>query len=70
MYPNPATGFMVVEGARNVRRMQLRDIGGREVRSFIPSANGRYSLVEVLPGTYLLKVVREDGISVAKIVIQ
>jgi hypothetical protein len=70
VYPNPATNKITIEsreGASKIKRMELKDINGRN----IVSLNGTYwkqemDISNVCNGTYLLNVSLNNGVCVRK----
>lgn len=61
--PNPATDVLVVAGAGKGDKLLLRDICGHVVMSGVlpKPAGNRRDVRQLLPGIYILSVVRADG---------
>ncbi len=64
IYPNPATGTVVLQSERSkISSLRIFDIKGNPVikESIAPSEMHRIDISRILPGTYVVEVVLTDG---------
>lgn len=70
VYPNPAIDAVYINGAEDLRHVELSDLNGRLVRTFnIDEAQADIKVGDLPSGTYVLKGWGNDGVKVGKVVI-
>jgi hypothetical protein len=59
-YPDPANDSFIIEGGFDGDKVVLYDILGRPVHAFTMEGSKRFNLSQILSGTYVLQVIREE----------
>jgi hypothetical protein len=71
IYPNPVSTFFEFDNKNGleIERLELFDLGGKMVKKFNVQMSA-FSVFGLKKGIYFLKIKHEDGLSVAKLVIE
>lgn len=71
IYPNPVSTFFEIDNKNGleIERLELFDMGGKLVKKFNVQMSA-FSVFGLKKGIYFLKITHEDGLSVAKLVIE
>ncbi|HET6226494.1 MAG TPA: T9SS type A sorting domain-containing protein [Bacteroidia bacterium] len=71
IYPNPSAGELTVNTSFNIKTINVYNVTGQLVESFIPGGVNSYALKINTPGLYNMQVIATDGrTSNQKVVIQ
>jgi predicted alpha/beta superfamily hydrolase len=72
LYPNPVRDFLMLpqEGMRENDSIQILDIQGHVVRSFINNTNSEFDVSELAMGTYLVKCMKNGNSEIIKFIKQ
>jgi len=60
--PNPATDFIIVEGATQYKDVQILDASGKTVRTMKMNSSGNFYLGDLKAGTYILRLINETDV--------
>ena len=61
LFPNPTTEGFALENAAEVAAVRIFALDGRQVASFEPSADQRYSVADQPAGTYIVALLAKNG---------
>lgn len=61
VFPNPAIDYFQVVNGQNVRKIVIFNIFGKEVKSFIHSANAQYDVTDMNAGMYLVRMLDDKN---------
>jgi len=69
IYPNPSTNLLTVETKLNILQINIVDITGKMINSFVPTSN-TFSINSLSSGIYFIRIIGEDNLSTKKFVKQ
>jgi hypothetical protein len=61
VFPNPAIDYFQVVNGQNVRKIVIFNIFGKEVKSFVHSANAQYDVTDMNAGMYLVRMLDDKN---------
>jgi trimeric autotransporter adhesin len=70
VYPSPAKNVITIATTVPVTKLQLVNINGQVVKTWLPNANQQYSLTGVAAGVYFLKLCGNIVLQTQKIIVQ
>lgn len=69
LYPNPSTGNIIIETREEIDRIEVYDLKGRLMESFLPQGRRNFDFSEFDAGIYLIKVYSESSIGTNKLLL-
>ena len=68
IYPNPVTEFFTID--KQVNRLSIYDMTGKLVKNFVSNTNNTYSVSDLSPALYFIKIETDLGVKTQRLLIK